>query len=144
MNPAGYGILCTENPAVGGIYVASGPENRFFQRDGNHILARHPTGQWGIGDGKIYLFLTKTQAMAPSDPVVWLVLRDNRFFECPGPIISPLKSGDVPPVTTAAPPPAPRTGIADPLPDPYSAFLKDSLCLLVRRTTSVRRHRMPI
>jgi hypothetical protein len=77
------------NPKIDGLYVASGAQDTFQQQSGIHILKRHVTGQWGIGDGEVYLFITHqaiSVAKGLNEPLSWLTLSKDRYID-DGPII---------------------------------------------------------
>jgi hypothetical protein len=54
-----------------------------MQKNGSYTLAQHTTGQWGVGDGKVYLFLAKQASRRPNDKVSWQMLYKDRYIESP-------------------------------------------------------------
>jgi hypothetical protein len=73
-------VECLSHRAICGDYKKGG-KDRYMQQDGIHLLARHSTGQWGIGDGKVYLALAKQSSDFPDTPVTWQVLVNNTTYQ---------------------------------------------------------------
>lgn len=76
-----FTVDCPSNPAINGDYFCLGKAGRFEQRGGIHILVKHETGQWGVGDGRVYIALAKQKSVYPDDGVIWQVLHNNAYRE---------------------------------------------------------------
>jgi hypothetical protein len=83
-----YRVRIPQEPALEGLYARTGTADRYLQQGVGagavaHVLVQHNTGQWGIGDGKIYLLLAKNRSAKPDDNVVWQMLHDMvRYRDC--------------------------------------------------------------
>jgi hypothetical protein len=97
-----YEVSCPAKPLVSGIYVRNAATHRYNQKNGIHTLAQHTTGQWGVGDGKVYLFLAKPASERPTDQISWQMLQKDRYVESPTMFVQRLKS-PAPPATQSRP-----------------------------------------
>jgi hypothetical protein len=82
MSLQGYTVLCYSDSSINGDYVESSTaKGKYLQQSGNYVLGQHVTGQWGIGDGTTYPFLTKIASNTPSGQLYWQQLIRNKYVD---------------------------------------------------------------
>lgn len=78
-----YEVSCPSIPAINGHYVLD-KKNYYLQAGGLHILTKHSSGVWGVGDSKNFLALSsENTAMSPSEVRSWKYLLGGTYRPCP-------------------------------------------------------------
>jgi hypothetical protein len=113
-----YEVHCLTVPHVSGVYTCQDGKGRYLQMGGLHILTRHSSGFWGVGDAKNYIVLADKTSALPTDVTSWKVLVGTSYRPDPGTYIRLQRT--TPPSSPSAPAAAVSAASTSPTP-PASA-----------------------